>query len=212
MTAEAQPSVVMRSKPRLDDPGEIGGADRWETPEPPIWGTRGNRPHPVGRHSTAVLTCSAAPQNRRARRPNTRHAGPRHPRARKIGRCTPPCSRKLTVYLGRVGGSVPSQTFLTNLSQRAEEVGQEQQLHSTTHPKRKQNSKLSKLVSAILFKAGTHADNPARFRCEEQIQLQTMIAGLGRLEMQADMPAVVAAADAGQYSEAFAAAARAVTG
>jgi hypothetical protein len=36
-----------------------------------------------------------------------------------------------------VGGSVPSQTFLTNLSQRAEEVGQEQQLHSTTHPKTK---------------------------------------------------------------------------
>jgi hypothetical protein len=39
-----------------------------------------------------------------------------------------------------VGGSVPSQTFLTNLSQRAEEVGQEQQLHSTTHPKTKNQS------------------------------------------------------------------------
>jgi hypothetical protein len=51
------------------------------------------------------------------------------------GGVRPPRIRKLPVYLGRVGGSVPSQTFLTNLSQRAEEVGQEQQLHSTTHPK-----------------------------------------------------------------------------
>jgi hypothetical protein len=41
-----------------------------------------------------------------------------------------------------VGGSVPSQTFLTNLSQRAEEVGQEQQLHSTTHPNTKVKVKI----------------------------------------------------------------------
>jgi hypothetical protein len=41
-----------------------------------------------------------------------------------------------------VGGSAPSQTFLTNLSQRAEEVGQEQQLHSTTHPKQKVKIKI----------------------------------------------------------------------
>jgi hypothetical protein len=48
-----------------------------------------------------------------------------------------PPIRRVPVCLGRVGGSVPPQTFLTNLSQRAEEVGQEQQLHSTTHPKNK---------------------------------------------------------------------------
>lgn len=68
---------------------------------------------------------------------------------------------------------------------------------------------MSKLVSAILFKAGTHPNDPARFRCEEQIQLQTMIAGANRQEMEADIPAVLAAAAAGQHNEAFAAAARA---
>jgi hypothetical protein len=70
-------------------------------------------------------------------------------------------------------------------------------------------TEMSKLVSAILFKASLFADSPERFRCEEQIQLQTMVSGVSRVEMQADMPAVVAAAGAGQYSEAFAAAARA---
>jgi hypothetical protein len=70
-------------------------------------------------------------------------------------------------------------------------------------------TEMSKLISAILFKAGTHPNDSARFRCEEQIQLQTMIAGADRQAMEADMPAVVAAAGAGQFSEAFAAAARA---
>jgi hypothetical protein len=82
----------------------------------------------------------AAESNSPVRRQDTGRAGPEHPRARKTGPCTPPRTRKLPVYLGRVGGSVPSQTFLTNLSQRAEEVGQEQQLHSTTHPKTKSQS------------------------------------------------------------------------
>jgi hypothetical protein len=56
--------------------------------------------------------------------------------------------------LGRVGGSVPSQTFLTNHSQRAEEVGQEQQLHSTTHPKQKVKVKI-KVKCKVKFKVKT---------------------------------------------------------
>jgi hypothetical protein len=56
------------------------------------------------------------------------------------------------VYLGWVGGSVPSQTFLTNLSQRAEEVGQEQQLHSTTHPKQKVKIKKVKIKVKVKVK------------------------------------------------------------
>jgi hypothetical protein len=102
----------------------------------------------------------AAESNSPVRRQDTGRAGPEHPRARKTGPCTPPRTRKLPVYLGRVGGSVPSQTFLTNLSQRAEEVGQEQQLHSTTHPKTKSKSRSkskskSKPVSGI--RAAEHA-------------------------------------------------------
>jgi hypothetical protein len=40
-------------------------------------------------------------------------------------------------------------------------------------------TEMSKLVTAILFKAGTRPNDPGRFRCEEQVQLQTMIAGRG---------------------------------
>jgi hypothetical protein len=79
---------------------------------------------------------------RRTLRTDTRCTGPGHPCARQTGYCAPPRIRKPPVYLGRVGGSVPSQTFLTNLSQRAEEVGQEQQLHSTTHPRTRSQVKV----------------------------------------------------------------------
>lgn len=70
-------------------------------------------------------------------------------------------------------------------------------------------TEMSKLVSAIQFKASRLGHAPARFRCEEQIQLQAMIAGTSRLEMEADMPAVVATADAGRPGDALFAAARA---
>jgi len=68
-----------------------------------------------------------------------------------------------------------------------------------------------KLVAAILFKASSHRDNPAYFRCEEQIELQAMIAGEGKVALDAVLPAVVAVAGAGQFHIAFAEAARANT-
>ena len=70
------------------------------------------QPH---RAPSAVARCRPGKTDG-ARRPDTRRTGPRHHPARKTGRCTPPAHSKLKVYLGRVGGSVPPQTFLTNLS------------------------------------------------------------------------------------------------
>jgi hypothetical protein len=100
----------------------------------------------------------AAESNSPVRRQDTGRAGPEHPRARKTGPCTPPRTRKLPVYLGRVGGSVPSQTFLTNLSQRAEEVGQEQTTTLHHPPKNKsQNQSQSQSQSQSVVKGQQNA-------------------------------------------------------
>jgi hypothetical protein len=68
---------------------------------------------------------------------------------------------------------------------------------------------LSKLVSAILFKAAPYRESRGQFRCEEQMQIQTLIADRDLLRLQAEMPELVALSGAGQGMETFAAAARA---
>jgi hypothetical protein len=72
-------------------------------------------------------------------------------------------------------------------------------------------TEISKLVAAIQFKAGTHPNDPAYFRCEEQLQLQAVMAGANWPEMVAAMPAVLVVAGTGQFNQAFAAATRANT-
>ncbi len=70
-------------------------------------------------------------------------------------------------------------------------------------------AEVSKLVIAAQFKATPYANSRGPFRCEEQMQLQTLLAGKDHAELQAELPSVWALAGAGQGMEAFAAAARA---
>ena len=107
----------------------------------------------------------AAESNSPVRRQDTGRAGPGHPRARKTGPCTPPRTRKLPVYLGRVRGSVPSQTFLTNLSQRAEEVRNN---GCTPPPTQKQKSK-SKSKSKLKSKSRSKS-NPLLVQEQQNVR------------------------------------------
>jgi hypothetical protein len=59
----------------------------------------------------------------------------------KPGPVRPRCIRKLRVYLGRVGGSVPSQTFLTSPPQRAKREGEVRNNNSTPRPTQNQSQK-----------------------------------------------------------------------
>jgi hypothetical protein len=70
-------------------------------------------------------------------------------------------------------------------------------------------AEISRLVIPAQFKAGPYANSPGYFRCEEQMELQTLLAGMDYGEIQAEMPSVRALAGAGQGMEAFAAAVRA---
>jgi hypothetical protein len=70
-------------------------------------------------------------------------------------------------------------------------------------------AEISKLVIAVQFKARAYADGQAYFRCEEQMELQTLLAGTDYQQIQAEMPSVWAVAGAGQGMTAFAEAARA---
>jgi hypothetical protein len=72
-------------------------------------------------------------------------------------------------------------------------------------------AELSRLVIATQFKARPYAASPGYFRCEEQMELQTLLAGMDYGEVQVEMPAVWALAGAGQGMEAFGAATRANT-
>lgn len=72
-------------------------------------------------------------------------------------------------------------------------------------------AEISKLVIAVQFKARAYADSQAYFRCEEQMELQTLLAGMDYQKIQAEMPAVWAVGGAGQGMTAFAEAARAST-
>jgi hypothetical protein len=83
------------------------------------------------------------------------------------------------------------------------------QVHLFSRRQRRWLTDATRLVAAILFKASSHSDNPAYFRCEEQIELQAMVAG--EVAVDAELPAVVAVAGAGQFHIAFAEAARANT-
>ena len=67
-------------------------------------------------------------------------------------------------------------------------------------------AEISRLVIATQVKARPYLDSPGRFRCEEQMQLQTLLSGVDRAELQAEMPSVSALAGAGQGMETFAAA------
>ena len=67
-------------------------------------------------------------------------------------------------------------------------------------------AEISRLVIATQFKVRPYLDSPGHFRCEDQMRLQTLLAGVDHVELQAEMPSVWALAGAGQGMETFAAA------
>ena len=60
-----------------------------------------------------------------------------------------------------------------------------------------------------MVKVTPYRDSPGPFRCAEQIEIQTVLAGMDAAELEADLSAVKTLAGAGQGMEVYAAAARA---
>src|SRR5258708_7188798 len=92
-------------------------------------------------------------------------------------------------------------------ARRTLEIAEARQAAEEADRRRRGLAELSRLVASVLFKVSPLASMgmPVQFRCEEQIQLGHLLAGMEA----ADLPAVKSVAGASQAHEAFASAARA---
>jgi hypothetical protein len=89
------------------------------------------------------------------------------------------------------------------------EIAMARQAAENLDRRRRWLTDLSGLVASVMFRVTPYRDSQGPFRCPEQIEIQTMLAGIDATELEADWPAVKALAAAGQGMEVSAAAARA---
>lgn len=89
------------------------------------------------------------------------------------------------------------------------EIARARQVAEKLDRRRRWLTDLSRLVASIMFKVRPYRDSSGPFRCAEQIEIQTVLAGIDAAELETDLPEVKTLAVARQGLEVYAAAARA---